>query len=112
MRQHPLVGEEILGHIEQMKTVRKIMRAHHEKWDGTGYPDGLKGEAIPLHARISAIADAFDAITTDRPYRKAGDWKSAAEEIKRFSSRDFDPVLVSAFLNACEAGDVTIVQGR
>ena len=70
MREHPLVGEDILAHIDQMKTVRKILRAHHEKWDGSGYPDGLKGEAIPIHARIIAIADTFDAITTDRPYRK------------------------------------------
>jgi HD-GYP domain-containing protein (c-di-GMP phosphodiesterase class II) len=74
MREHPLVGEDILEHIEQMKGVRKIMRAHHEKWDGTGYPDGLKGEEIPIHARIIALADTFDAITTDRPYRKAADW--------------------------------------
>jgi len=65
MREHPLVGEDILDHIEQMKDVKKILRAHHEKWDGSGYPDGLKGVSIPLHARIIAIADTFDAITTD-----------------------------------------------
>jgi HD-GYP domain-containing protein (c-di-GMP phosphodiesterase class II) len=112
MRQHPLVGEDILVHIDQLRSVRKIMRAHHEKWDGSGYPDGLKGEAIPLHARIIAIADTFDAITTDRPYRKAADWRSASEEIRRFSGKEYDPRLVEAFTRACEAGDVTIVQGR
>jgi len=111
MREHPLVGEDILVHIEQMKGVRKIMRAHHEKWDGTGYPDGLKGEDIPIHARIIAVADTFDAITTDRPYRKAADWKTAVEEIKRCSGRDYDPVLVEAFTGACESGDITIIQG-
>lgn len=111
MREHPLVGEDILEHIEQMKKVRKIMRAHHEKWDGTGYPDGLKGDDIPVHARIIAVADTFDAITTDRPYRKAADWKTAVEEINRCSGRDYDPATVHAFMRACEAGDVTIVQG-
>jgi len=111
MREHPLVGEDILEHIEQMKKVRKIMRAHHEKWDGTGYPDGLKGDDIPVHARIIAVADTFDAITTDRPYRKAADWKTAVEEIKRCSGRDYDPELVEAFIRACESGDITIIQG-
>jgi HD-GYP domain-containing protein (c-di-GMP phosphodiesterase class II) len=111
MREHPLVGEDILDHIEQMKDVRKILRAHHEKWDGSGYPDGLKGADIPIHARIIAIADTFDAITTDRPYRKAADWRSAAEEIKRCSGASYDPKIVEAFLRACEAGDITIVGG-
>jgi HD-GYP domain-containing protein (c-di-GMP phosphodiesterase class II) len=111
MREHPLVGEDILDHIEQMKDVRKILRAHHEKWDGSGYPDGLKGANIPVHARIIAIADTFDAITTDRPYRKAADWRSAAEEIKRCSGGFYDPEIVNAFLRACEAGDITIVGG-
>jgi putative nucleotidyltransferase with HDIG domain len=112
MREHPLVGEDILEHIEQMKKVRKIMRAHHEKWDGTGYPDGLRGEDIPVHARIIAIADTFDAITTDRPYRRAADWKTAVDEIKRCSGSEYDPALVEAFIRACEAGDVTIVGSR
>jgi len=109
MREHPLVGDDILMHIEQMKSVRKILRAHHEKWDGTGYPDRLMGEDIPVHARIIAIADTFDAITTDRPYRKAADWKSAIEEIKRCSGRDYDPGIVEAFIRACEAGAITIM---
>jgi len=111
MREHPLVGEDILGHLEQMKDVRKILRAHHEKWDGSGYPDGLKGEEIPIHARIIAIADTFDAITTDRPYRKAADWQSATEEIRRCSGSAYDPEIVAAFLKACEAGEITIMPG-
>ena len=112
MREHPLVGEDILGHIEQMKKVRTILRHHHEKWDGTGYPDGLRGDHIPVHARIIAIADTFDAITTDRPYRKAADWKTAVDEIKRCSGADYDPALVDAFIRACDAGDITIMGNR
>ncbi len=112
MQQHPLVGEEILKHIEEMQAVRRVLRSHHEKWDGTGYPDGLRAERIPLHARIIAIADTFDAITTDRPYRKAADWKTAIAEIKRCAGTYYDPVLVKAFARACTAGDVTIVRGR
>ena len=108
MQQHPLVGADILGHIEQMKHVSKIMRSHHERWDGSGYPDGLKGNAIPLPARIISVADTFDAITTDRPYRKAADLKTAAEEIKKFSAKDFDPVVVEAFLKATESGDILV----
>jgi putative nucleotidyltransferase with HDIG domain len=111
MREHPLVGEDILEHINHMKEVRKILRAHHEKWDGNGYPDRLAGEDIPVHARIISIADTFDAITTDRPYRKAADWKTAAEEIKRCSGKEYDPAIVGAFLRACEAGDITIING-
>lgn len=110
MREHPLVGDDILGHIEQMKEVRKIMRSHHEKWDGSGYPDGLKEKEIPVHARIIAIADALDAITTDRPYRKAADLPAAVEEIRRFSGKEFDPDVVNAFLKACESGEISIVR--
>lgn len=111
MREHPLVGEDILVHIDQMKSVRRILRAHHEKWDGTGYPDGLKADSIPVFARIIAIADTFDAITTDRPYRKAADWKTALDEIKRCSGSAYDPALVQAFERACQAGEITIIQG-
>lgn len=110
MREHPLVGDDILGRIEQMREVRKILRSHHEKWDGSGYPDGLQGEQIPIHARIIAIADALDAITTDRPYRKAAELKSAINEIKQFSGKEFDPVLVEAFLKACEEGEISIAR--
>lgn len=108
MREHTLIGADILGHIEQMKEIRDIMRSHHEKWDGSGYPDGLKGEAIPFYARVISVADAFDAITTDRPYHKAADLTTAVEEIKKFSNREFDPVVVEAFLKACEIGDIIV----
>lgn len=108
MREHPLVADDIMGHIEQMKDVRKVMRAHHEKWDGTGYPDGLKGESIPLHARIISVADCVDAMTTDRPYRKAADLRSAVDEVGRFSGKEFDPQVAEAFFRACERGDIVL----
>lgn len=108
MRSHPLLGADILGHIEQMRDVSRIMRAHHEKWDGSGYPDGLKGEAIPIQARIISVADAFDAITTDRPYRKAADSRTAAEEICKYSGKEFDPSVVKAFIAALETSDITL----
>ncbi len=108
MREHPLVGAEILSHIEKMKEVSRVMRAHHEKWDGSGYPDRLKAEAIPLPSRIISVADTLDAITTDRPYRKAASIDAASAEIKRFSGKEFDPVVVDAFLKAIDAGDIVI----
>jgi HD-GYP domain-containing protein (c-di-GMP phosphodiesterase class II) len=108
MREHPRVGDEIMGHIERMKTVRKAIRAHHEKWDGSGYPDGLKEETIPLHARIILVADTLDAMTTDRPYRKAVDLKAATEEVRRFAGKEFDPQVSDAFLKACECGDIVL----
>ena len=108
MREHPLVGDDIMAHIDQMKTVRKAMRAHHEKWDGSGYPDGLKGETIPLHARIILVADTLDAMTTDRPYRKAADLPAAMEEVRRFAGKEFDPLVADAFFKACECGDIVL----
>lgn len=111
MREHPLVGDDIMGHIEQMKAVRKVMRAHHEKWDGSGYPDGLKGESIPLHARIILVADTLDAMTTDRPYRKAADLKTAMDEVRRFTGKEFDPLVAEAFVKACEKGDIVVNKG-
>jgi len=112
MREHPLVGDDIMAHIDQMKTVRKAMRAHHEKWDGSGYPDGLKGETIPLHARIILVADTLDAMTTDRPYRKAADLPAAMEEVRRFAGKEFDPLVADAFFKACECGDIVLNRDR
>jgi len=108
MKEHPIVGDDIISHIDQMSKVRRALRAHHEKWDGSGYPDGLRGEQIPLHARIILVADTLDAITTDRPYRKAADLRTAQEEIRRFMGKEFDPRIAEAFFRACEQGDITI----
>jgi ribonuclease P protein subunit RPR2 len=95
--QHPVVGAEILRDVDFLGEGKLVVRHHHERWDGTGYPDGLEGEAIPLAARVFAVADALDALTTDRPYRPAAGWREARHEIRRFSGRQFDPAVVAAY---------------
>lgn len=99
MNMHPKYGAEILEHIKQLKDVIPGMRGHHERYDGSGYPDGLRGEEIPLYARIITVADTYDAMTTDRPYRKALTKEQAFKELKKFSGRHFDPHVVDAFIN-------------
>jgi putative nucleotidyltransferase with HDIG domain len=96
MRRHPVIGWEILRAIPFLEEAGRIVRHHHERWDGEGYPDGLAGEAIPLAARIFAVADALDAITTDRPYRPAASLDEARETIARGSGTQFDPRVVEA----------------
>lgn len=98
MHLHPKYGSEILSHIKQLKDVIPSVRSHHERVDGTGYPDKLKGEDIPIIAKIIAVADAFDAMTTDRPYRKAMSNEEAFEELKKYSDIQFDRNIVNAFI--------------
>jgi HD-GYP domain-containing protein (c-di-GMP phosphodiesterase class II) len=98
MKTHTVKGDEILETIIDLKTVRPIVRSHHERWDGKGYPDGLGGEAISPLARIVALADAFDAMTSDRPYRKGMKPEIAFAEIERQSGKQFDPVFAAGFL--------------
>lgn len=100
MRRHPAIGSEIIGeHDSQLlKAASIISLTHHEKWDGSGYPNGLKGEAIPVIGRIVAIADVFDALTSERPYKKAWSVEDALALIQRESGRHFDPELVPLFL--------------
>lgn len=101
MKSHATIGDKILhGHDELMRVAREVARTHHEKWDGTGYPLGLKGEAIPLFGRICAIADVFDALTSVRPYKEAWPTDKAIDLIKKESGLSFDPKLVEAFLAA------------
>lgn len=102
MRGHPVLGCNILAHIEFLKTSLPIIRHHHERFDGKGYPDGLKGLAIPLGARVFSVADAYDAMTSDRPHRRAWPHALAIEEITRHSGTQFDPVAVKAFLTISE----------
>ena len=83
-----------------MEKIAPLARSHHERWDGNGYPDGLAGEEIPLLARILTVADAFSAMTTDRPYRKGMDRQSALAELQRQRGKQFDPVVVDAFVAA------------
>ncbi len=98
MNMHPKYGAEILGHIKQLKDVIPGMRGHHERYDGSGYPDGLKGKEIPLFARIIAVADAYDAMTTDRPYRKGLSKETAIEELLKHAGKHFDPDIVRIFV--------------
>jgi putative nucleotidyltransferase with HDIG domain len=97
MRNHPSDGTEILQAAPFLRRYIPVVRAHHEWYDGTGYPDGKKGHEIPFHAQIIALADAFDAMTTDRPYRQALGAEEALEEILRFKGTQFSPDLADAF---------------
>lgn len=100
MKTHPAKGAAIMGAIPQLADVIPGMKHHHEKWEGGGYPDGLKGAAIPMQARIVTVADTFDAMTTTRPYQKAMEIGYVVERIKSFSGVRYDPVVVEAFLRA------------
>ena len=98
MQRHPLIGTELLAGVPMLEGEGlQVVRSHHERWDGQGYPDGLRGEEIPPVARIFAVADTLDAMTTDRPYRKRCRWEQAVDEILRESGRQFDPGVVRAF---------------
>ncbi|HEV2880831.1 MAG TPA: HD domain-containing phosphohydrolase [Pyrinomonadaceae bacterium] len=97
MRRHPVHGQQILRGIEFLEGAARVVGQHHEKWDGTGYPAGLRGEEIDLNARIFAVADAFDAITSDRVYRAGRSYEVAVAELEEFAGRQFDPAVVAAF---------------
>jgi ribonuclease P protein subunit RPR2 len=98
MSRHPVIGAEILRDIEFLGEAKSVVRHHHERWDGSGYPDELRGEEIPLAARVFAVADALDALTTDRPYRPRSALADAVAEIRRGAGTQFDPLVVDAFL--------------
>jgi putative two-component system response regulator len=104
MQRHPVIGDGILRPLRLGSIVGPIVRGHHERWDGTGYPDGLKGEAIPIGARIVAVVDSYDAMTHNRPYRDALSTDEAREELLRNRGTQFDPEMVDAFLNQLAAG--------
>ena len=98
MHQHSVIGEAILHPLRSLSKVAELVRHHHERFDGTGYPDGLKGEAIPLGARIVCVADTYDAMSTDRPYRKRLTLDEVRTELRKESGKQFDPQVVDAFL--------------
>ena len=98
MRQHPQLAYEMLSPIAYLLPALEIPYCHHEKWDGTGYPRGLKGDEIPLAARIFAVVDVFDALTSNRPYRLAWTTKKTIEHIRQQAGLYFDPKIVDVFL--------------
>jgi putative nucleotidyltransferase with HDIG domain len=106
MKLHTVKGAEIMSPIEQLRDVIPAIRWHHEAWNGRGYPDGLRGDQIPLLARIVAVADCYDAITTNRPYQQAYSLKFAVETITKLAGSRFDAKMVTAFLRAYQAGEV------
>jgi HD-GYP domain-containing protein (c-di-GMP phosphodiesterase class II) len=96
MRTHPIKSADLVGTVTQLRDVVPLIRHHHENWDGTGYPDGLKGDGIPLGSRIIMFADTIDAMTTDRPYRAALDATSVRKELLRVSGTQLDPQICDA----------------
>lgn len=107
MKKHPVYAYQMLSRIEYLRPALDIPYYHHEKWDGTGYPMGLKGQEIPLSARIFAVVDVYDALTSDRPYRKAWSKEEAIEYIKSQSGKHFDPKVVEVFLSVL--GEMTSI---
>jgi putative nucleotidyltransferase with HDIG domain len=108
MRLHPIYAYQMLYPIEYLRPAIEIPYCHHEKWDGTGYPRGLKGEEIPLAARIFAVVDVFDALTSDRPYRPAWSIRDALKYIQDQAGRHFDPQVAEAFLRLYSTGSLKI----
>ena len=106
MQKHPYIGAKILSEVHEFYEPTLGVKHHHEKYDGTGYTDALKGENIPFIARVICIADAFDAITSNRSYHQALSREEAIRLICEDSDKQFDPVIVKAFLNACEKGQI------
>ena len=99
MHTHPVVGADVISHIPALRPLAPVIRAHHERWDGQGYPDQLAREAIPLAARILAVADAYQAMIVDRPYQPARASKAALAELRRCAGSQFDPKVVEALVH-------------
>jgi HD-GYP domain-containing protein (c-di-GMP phosphodiesterase class II) len=102
IKEHPVYGEGILRPVVELAQISKIVRCHHEKYNGTGYPDGLKGLEIPLGARIMTVADSYDAITSKRPYRGEESHHYAVKEIIRCSGSQFDPEVIQHFMEVAK----------
>ena len=100
MRTHPIKSAELAGTVTELRDVVPLIRHHHENWDGTGYPDGLKAEGIPLGSRIIMFADTIDAMTTDRPYRAALDAQAVRKELLRYRGTQFDPTICDVLLRS------------
>ena len=106
VKQHPLWGARILKPLTFMKDIGEMVHQEHERWDGTGYPQGLKGEQIRLEARVIAVADALDAMISDRPYRQSVGLARASQELRRCAGTQFDTIVVDACLRAIQTGKI------
>ena len=111
MERHPIIGWEILRDVDFLDEAKLVVRHHHERWDGAGYPDGLAGHEIPLAARVFGVADTFDALTTDRPYRPGMDASQARAVIADNAGTQFDPDIVEAFYDVVELSDIARAMG-
>jgi len=113
MRQHPITGEQICAPLKSLRPILQIIRHHHERMDGTGYPDGLYGGEIPLKARILQVADVYDALINDRPYREALSSEEALEILRQEAMQGWiDASLVGKFTRICQMGDYLPGRGR
>lgn len=112
IKQHPVIGANILKNIRDFESATDFVLYHHEKFNGTGYPYRLKGEQIPLEARIITLADSFDAMTSNRSYRRAMTFEEALDEVKVSTGTHFDPKIVEAFLNCLKSGTIGIKEER
>ena len=110
IKEHPAIGRRILEPVGGFEDYLPIVELHHENWDGTGYPHGLRGDQVPIGARIVHVVDAYDAITTDRPYRPGKSHGEAVELLKKFAGTQFDSLAVEAFLNSATGHRNTSVQ--
>jgi HD-GYP domain-containing protein (c-di-GMP phosphodiesterase class II) len=104
IRRHPTYSNTILGPLKFLGKVSEYVKHHHEAWDGSGYPQGLKGEQIPFISRIITVADSYDAMTSTRPYRQAKSHEAAMEELRVMAGRQFDPKIVEVFLKVMAVG--------
>jgi putative nucleotidyltransferase with HDIG domain len=107
LKMHPSIGVHILEPISFLGTVREIIEQHHERYDGNGYPNGLKGAEWRLEGKILAVCDTYDAMTSDRPYRKALSHEIAIQEIRNHCGTQFDPDVAAAFIEMCSEGQLT-----
>ncbi len=105
IKKHPIFSEKMLPDYDKYKIIKKIVRAHHERIDGRGYPDGLNGDDIPFYSRIIAVADSFDAMTTDRKYQKVKSNYEAVSELLRVANSQLDEKIVNAFFEICNLYD-------